>query len=64
MRVLGADVGNTNKLLVLSDEASIEALRTALEAALEGEPARVVKALAWTLEILPKRARSTGRCGP
>ena len=50
---LGDDLGNANKLLVLSDEGSVDELRTALEAALEGEPARVVKALDWTLEILP-----------
>lgn len=51
---LDEDVGNANKLLVLSDEASVDALRAALDAALEGEPARVVKALDWTLEILPE----------
>tara|TARA_B100000780_G_scaffold244960_1_gene188798 strand:+ start:280 stop:456 length:177 start_codon:yes stop_codon:yes gene_type:complete len=28
-------------------------LGQALEAALEGKPARVVKALSWTLEVLP-----------
>lgn len=44
-----------NKLLVLSDEASVPALREVLEEALAGEPARVVKALDWTLEILPTR---------
>lgn len=50
-----APVGNANKLLVLSDEDSIPALRAALEEALRGQPARVVKALDWTLEILPAR---------
>ena len=44
-----------NKLLVLSDESSVPALRVALEEALADEPARVVKALDWTLEILPTR---------
>lgn len=52
--VLGADVAHTNKLLVLSDESSVPALRAALEAALAGQPARVVRALDWTLEILPE----------
>mmetsp|Transcript_23638 Transcript_23638/g.74412 ORF Transcript_23638/g.74412 Transcript_23638/m.74412 type:complete len:367 (-) Transcript_23638:182-1282(-) len=53
--VLGKEAGSANKVLVLSDEESVPALRTALEAALEGEPARVVKALDWTLEVLPER---------
>ena len=41
----GEEAGSANKVLVLSDEESVPALRTALEAALEGEPARVVKAV-------------------
>lgn len=51
---LDDDVANANKLLVLSDEDSVDSLRAALEIALEGQPARVVKALDWTLEILPE----------
>tara|TARA_B110001452_G_scaffold251177_1_gene240012 strand:- start:4396 stop:5403 length:1008 start_codon:yes stop_codon:yes gene_type:complete len=52
----GALRGDTpNKLLVLSDEESVPGLRAALEEALADEPARVVKALDWTLEILPTR---------
>jgi len=54
MAVLGDDVGNANKLLLLSDEASVDTLRGVLDAALEGKPARVVQALSWTLEILPE----------
>ena len=34
IRVLGEDVGNANKLLVLSSEEGVEALRDALEVAL------------------------------
>lgn len=54
--VLGADLARANKLLVLSDEGSVHGLRVALEAALADEPARVVKALDWTLEVLPEGA--------
>jgi hypothetical protein len=57
---LGDDVTNANKVLVLADEEGIPSLREALESALQGEPARVVKALNWTLEVLPTSS-SKGR---
>ncbi|KAL1529640.1 hypothetical protein AB1Y20_000582 [Prymnesium parvum] len=44
-----------NKLLILTDSAdSVPALRERLEKALGGLPCRVVRALDWTLEILPE----------
>lgn len=45
---------NCNKLLVLASEPEIPALRSRLESALRFRPARVVKALDWTLEVLPR----------
>ena len=43
-----------SKLLVLgSATENIPALKTKMERALRGEPARVVRALDWTLEVLP-----------
>lgn len=47
------DLHNANKILVLADEDSVEQLRAALEAGLRADEARVVKALDWTLEVLP-----------
>lgn len=43
-----------NKLLVLASEAEVPLLRVKLEEALRFRRARVVKALDWTLEILPR----------
>ena len=53
---LGPDMTEANKILVLADESNVDALRLDLEKALRREPARVVKALDWTLEILPARS--------
>jgi Cof subfamily protein (haloacid dehalogenase superfamily) len=43
-----------NKLLVLASEAELPRLRSRLESALRFRPARIVKALDWTLEVLPR----------
>lgn len=47
-------LANANKLLVLASEPELPRLRSRLESALRFRPARVVKALDWTLEVLPR----------
>lgn len=51
---LASAYANANKLLVLASEDELPALRPKLERALRWRPARVVKALDWTLEVLPR----------
>ena len=48
-----ADLHEANKILVLADEHSVDQLRTTLDTELHAGEARVVKALDWTLEVLP-----------